>query len=298
MFQISTNQNTETLLHDTNTVMTLVLVASLFTCMKISFISNIYFIPLILTFAHLLRRVRSVMSLQLPGLNYGTGEPTTVEIEFLDSSNNPIYTLKGEVFVQSLPMQANSMFIPDKLTGTQKFVHKIRIKAGESGMVLKLFDSPTASVPKLIVLMKEGFLMTNNEPIEIDVMNGDNHQTIKQAEINWYNRDLAEMTRQRGLHVGKLELHVERIENAPLQPIYKFGMISSPQNNLLIPETMMAGVKGVSMLPSPNAVYMAPPASSSPNVFFNVAPPMAAAAPQPPQQQYPNAPPFAGGSVL
>lgn len=240
---------------------------------------------ILFTFTLLIQPYECVMSLQLPGLGYGTGEPTTVEIDFLDDSNAPLYTLKGEVFVQTLPMQADNVFIPDKLTGSQKFVRKIRIKAGESGMTLKLFDSPTASVPKLLVIMKAGFLMEDNKSIDIDVMDGDEHQSIRQAEINWYNRDKREMQRLRGLHVGKIELHVERKGNEVQQPMFKFGMISAPQSNLLMPE-----VKGVSMLPR-NAVYMPPPSSASPNIYLNMPQPQAAASQQ---YQYPNAPPFVG----
>lgn len=243
-------------------------------------------ISLFLTFllAILVRRVSSVMSLQLPGLSYGTGEPTTVEIDFLDSTDAVVYTLKGEIFVQSLPMRSNNLFVPDKLTGSQKFIRKIRIKAGESGMTLRLFSSTTATVPTLMVLMKAGFIMSNNKAIEIDVMDPEDHPLVDKAEINWYDRNMVEIQRQKGFHIGKLELHVERKENEPLQPIYKFGaMASQPNTNLLMPEALMASVPGVNFLP-PNAVFMAPPTSSTPNVFFNVAPPQA--------QQYPNAPPF------
>lgn len=232
------------------------------------------------------------MTLQLPGLSYGSGEPTTVEVDFLDSADTLVYTLKGEVFIKTYPLQANSLFIPDKITGTQKYVKKLRIRAGESGMVLKVFDSPTASVPKLMLLMKAGYVMANNQPIEIDFMGGDDHQTIQQAEINWYNRDLLQMQKQGGMHIGKLELHVERTENAPLQPVFKFGAMSTPQSSLLLPDAI-SGVNGISVLPSPNAVYMAPPQGSSPNVYFNVAPPQLYP-PQGQQQQqlFPNAQPF------
>ena len=231
--------------------------------------------------------VEAVMSLQLPGLSYGGGEPTTVEVDFLDDANNPIYTLKGEVFVQSAPMQANSVFLPDKLTGKQQFVRHIRIKAGESGMVLKLFDSPTASVPILMLLMKAGFLMSNNEPIDIDVMSGDEHQTIQQAEINWYNRDVAEIQKMKGLHVGKMELHVERTESAPLQPVFKLGVVSNQQSSLLYPETMMMAVNAASNVPQ-GAPSL--PGSAS-NVVFNLAPqPQQRQFAVPMMAQYPNAP--------
>jgi len=227
----------------------------------------------------------AVMSLQLPGLSYGAGEPTTVEMDFLDSSDNPLYTLKGEVFVQSTPMQANSLFLPSKLTGKdQQIVRKLRIKAGESGMILKLFDTATSSVPKLMVLMKAGFIMSNS-PIEIDFVGGDEHQTIKQAEINWYNRDSVETQRLNGMQIGKIELHVERKEGTPLQPSLRFIPFINTMNSqgtMLYPETMMAALNSASAVPQGGVAI---PANSASNVYLNVAQP-------PPQQQFPNAPPL------
>ena len=238
-----------------------------------------------------LRTVSAVISLQLPGLTYATGTPTTVDVEFLDADSNPLYTLVGEVFVQSLPMQANNIYIPDKLTGTQKYVSKIRIKAGESGMILKLFDESTSTVPKLIVMMKAGFLASaaTKQPIEIDFLGADDRQSINEAEIFWFNRNLMEFTRLKGMHVGKLEVHVERVENAPLVPVKTFGVVSLQSNEIIMPEAMNAAIRGSSLIPSQNAVYMPAGSNGPPSVYLNSPPgvPFAQS-----NSQFPNAPPL------
>ena len=205
-----------------------------------------------------------VMSLQLPGLSFGTGEPTTVEIEFLDSSDSTLFLLKGEVFSQTLPMRADNSFFPDSLTGAQKYVSKLRIKAGESGMTLKLFDGPTSAVPKLMVLMKTGFIMGSAGPIEIDFTGGDDHQTTSEAEINWYNRDTNEMTQMKGMHIGKIELHVERYISAPLVPVKAFGAISVENNS---PAQVMNSAAGSPSLINSNNVAVLPAPVSSPQNF-------------------------------
>lgn len=253
---------------------------------------NILFLkiyPLVLLVLFGVKESLAVMSLQLPGLSYGAGEPTTVEVDFIDTSDNPLYTLKGEVFVQSTPMQSNSLFLPNKLTGKDHIVRKIRIKAGESGMVLKIFDTTTASVPKLMVLMKSGFIMTKT-PIEIDAVGVDDHQTIKQAEINWYNRDAAETQRLGGMKIGKIELHVERKDGTPLQPSLRFvpfmNTVNS-QGSIAYPETMMAAMNSASSVP-PGGVVIPSNAGAS-NVVLNMAQPPP---PSQQQQQFPNAPPL------
>ena len=243
-------------------------------------------------FIFLIKRSHNVMILQLPGVSYGSSKATTVEIDFLDDSDSPVYTLKGDILLKSLPEQKESLFLPDKLTGSVKFIKKIRIKAGEPGMLLRLFDNPMASVPKLIVHMKKGFLMERNNPIDIDAIDSRDFDDTPYALHSWYKRDIPEMARQRGFHIAKIELNVQRNIEAPLQPVYKFGLISAPQNNLLMPEDVVAGVKGVNMIQSPNAVYMAPPSSSSPNVYLNMAPPPPQMMASPQIQQFPNAPPF------
>ena len=158
-------------------------------------------------------------------------------------------------------------------------------------MVLKLFDTSTSTVPKLMVLMKAGFLSSTatRAPIEVDVLGGDEHQTISEAEINWYNRDLAEFTRMKGMHVGKLELHVERIENAPLMPVKSFGIVSLKSNEIIMPESMNAVIMGSSLIPSQNAVYMPAGAGSQPSVNLNL--PVGMALRQT-DTQFPNAPPL------
>lgn len=237
--------------------------------------------------------LEAVMSLQLPGISYGSGDPITVDVDFLDESNNPFYTLKGEVFIQSAPLQSNSFFLPDKLTSQQQFIRKIRIKAGESGMLLKLFESPTSSVPSLMILMKSGFL-NNKEPIVIDLMGGDDHQTIKSAEINWYNRDRDELKRMGGFHIGKLEVHVERSESAPLKPSLQFvPQITSPnpQNNMLYPESLKIAANAPSYLqqsPFNLGSTLSAPIVPASNVYLNMSP-----APQQQQSRFPNAPIFA-----
>lgn len=243
-------------------------------------------------------KVSAVISLQLPGLTYATGTPTTIDIEFLDYKNNPLYTLKGEVFVQTLPMQANNVYIPDKLTGEQKFVAKIRILAGESGMVLKVFDTPTSTVPKLMILLKAGFLSSaaTQKPIEIDFLGVDDHQTINEAEINWYNRDLSEFIRMKGMHVGKLEVHVERKEEAQFKPVGTFGVVYLQNDKLILPNAMNAVINQPSLIPQ-NGVNLPAAQQSQPQIYLNL----------PPQQQqqqqqglslaqsnsqFPNAPPL------
>lgn len=225
-------------------------------------------------FSFLIPSHKGVITLQLPGLEVGAGEPTTVEIDFLDDSDTLVYTLKGEVFIQQYPMQADNVFKPDKLTGNNpRYIRKIRVKAAESGTVLKLFNNAIASVPTMMLVFKAGFLMNNNQPIEIDILDRDDHKSFGMAEVSWYNRDMAELERVRGLHVGKLECHVERTESVPLQPVFKFGPISSVQNNnLIMPENISSFVQGVSALPSQNTVFMASP-NIPPNMVFNVAPP-------------------------
>lgn len=258
-----------------------------------TFYNNFISILLILSVAFFSHRAHGIMVLQLPGVSYGNDKATTVEIEFLDYKDSLVYTIKGEVLHKSLPEQKESLFLPDKLTGSIKFIKKIRIKAGEPGMLLRLFDNPMDSVPKLILQMKKGFLMDNNKPLEIDAVDSKEFDSDKYSLHSWYKRDITEMARQRGFHIAKIELNVERTVEPPLQPVFKFGVISAPQNNMLMPEDL-AGVKGVSLIPSSNAVYMAPPSSSSPNVYFNVAQPppqMIAVAPTP-NQQFPNAPAF------
>lgn len=194
----------------------------------------------------LIRSSHAVISLQLPGLTYGGGQPTTVNVEFVDQFNNPNYILKGEVFLQSAPMQANSIFFPYKLTGQNTPIQKIRIKAGESGMILKLFDSPTASVPKLVIMMKEGFMM-EHQPIDIPVMLGDSHQANGVAEINWYNRDFIEMNRVGGFIIGKVEIHVERAEDPSMKPKLQyipFAQLTDPKvvNSFIYPESLIESV--------------------------------------------------------
>lgn len=216
---------------------------------------------------------KGIITLQLPGLSVGAGEPTTVEMDFLDDSDSLIYTLKGEVFIQQYPMQADNVFKPDNLTGGKaKYIRKLRIKAAESGTIVKLFDSPTASVPVVMIVFKAGFLMNNNKSIDVDILELDDHKSYRMAEVYWYNRDLVELKRTRGLHVAKLECHVDRVETTPLQPVYKFAPIAPAQNNnLIMPENSIAYVQGVSALPSQNTVFMASP-NTPPNLVFNVTP--------------------------
>lgn len=243
------------------------------------------FIFLLLFLGQFVTQILSVMSLQLPGLSFGTGEPTTVEIEFLDADDNVQYLIKGEVFSQSLPMRADNSFFPDSLTGTQKFISKLRIKAAESGLTLKVFETATSTVPKLLVLMKSGFIMANNQPIDIDFASGDDHQTTSEAEINWFNRDLNEMARTRGIHIGKVELHVERHINAPLVSVKTFGPIGVDTSNNPV-QAMNSVVNGASAIPSSNVAVL----PASPNQH-NL--PMVLLNPPGTQIQYPNAPPFA-----
>lgn len=245
--------------------------------MKLLYFIQIFYILI----SAVLNPVSAVITLQLPGLTYATGTPTTVDVDFLDNDSKPIFTLKGEVFVQTLPMQSNNKYEPDKLTGGQKFVNKIRIKAGESGMVLKLFDTELSTVPKLMILMKAGFLASRDaKEIEIDFLDGEDHQTIGEAEINWYNRDRDEFKRMKGMHVGKLEIHVERIEKQQLMPVKSFGIVSFKSNEILMPEAMNAAIQEPSMIQAQNAVYV--PASRYPNMYQQY----------PSFSQFPNAPQY------
>ena len=242
----------------------------------------------------MIQSCKGVITLQLPGLSVGAGEPTTLEIDFLDDSDGLIYTLKGEVFIQQYEMKADNVFKPDKLTGgNPKYIRKLRIKAAESGTVLKLFKEENASVPSLMLVFKAGFLMNNNKSIDIDLMDSDDHRSYKMVEVNWYNRDREELNRLRGLHVAKLECHVVRNESIPLQPVYKFGAIApasysnnnnniNNNNSLIMPENISSLVKGISALPSQNTVFVASP-NTPPNMIFNVQPPQDA-------NRFPNSP--------
>lgn len=205
-----------------------------------------------------------------------TGTPTTVDVDFLDSSSNSVYTLKGEVFVQTTPMQSDNVYMPDKLTGGPKYISKLRIKAGESGMVLKLFDNELSTVPKLIVLLTEGFLSSAStlQPIEIDFMQ--EYDPVSNGyKIIWYNRNIDEFKRTNGMHVGKLEVHVERMEKAQLMPVKTFGIVSYKSKDVLMPEAMNLFAQEPSLIQAPNTVYV--PAAKYPNMYA----------------QYPNAPQYA-----
>jgi hypothetical protein len=252
-----------------------------------------YFISTIISliFASL---VHGVIILQLPGVSIGTNEQPTIDIDFLDKSDSVVYTLKGEILTKTYPEQKQSAFLPDKLTGSVKFIKKIRIKAAESGMLLRLFDDPTASLPKFFLQMKTSYLMDRNKPIEIDAIDSGEFNTNPDFLFSWNKRDTDEMSSQHGFHIAKIEVNVQRNEQPPLQPVLKFGVISAPQNNLLMPDNLVAGAKGVSLIQSPNAVYLGPPSSSSPNFYLNMAQPQPQIiAPPPPQiQQFPNAPAF------
>lgn len=171
------------------------------------------------------------MSLQLPGLSFGTGEPTTVEIEFLDSADTPLYIIKGEVFSQTMPMRKENTFYPDGLTGSDKYIKTVRIKAGESGMTLKLFESPEANLPKMILFMKAGFIMSNNQPIDISVFEAEEHRDTDLFNLHWYSRDLKKMTQLKGMHVGKIELYVHRDVNQNLVPKGIFGIVGAADSS-------------------------------------------------------------------
>lgn len=252
--------------------------------------SKLKYIVILLFFLSL---VHSVIILQLPGVSIGTNEAPTIDIDFLDDKDAVLYSLKGEILTKTFPEQKESLFLPDKLTGSVKFIRKVRIKAAESGMLLRLFDNPMDTVPKFFLQMKQSFLADRNKPIDIDAVDSPDFDSNNIFLHSWYKRDTIEMRRQRGFHIAKIEVNVQKREQPTLQPVFKFGVISAPQNNMLMPDNLVAGVKGVSLIQSPNAAYLGPPASSSPNVYLNMAPPQPQMMIPPPQiQQFPNAPAF------
>lgn len=245
-----------------------------------------------------LKSVSAVITLQLPGLTYATGT-STVDVDFLDIDSKPIYTLKGEVLMQTLPMQSNNVYLPNNLTGNSSltggpnYVSKIRINAGESGMVLKLFEGEYATVPSLFVVLVGGFLSSASTlpPIEIDLLK-EGDQNINGVNINWINRNIDELKRTKGMQVAKLEVHVERMEAPQLVTVKSLGIVSLKSNKVLLPEAMNAAIQEPSMIQGPNSVYL--PAAKYPNMYSQY-PQMYYQYPAPPNSfnQYPNAPQFA-----
>lgn len=211
-----------------------------------------------LTFALLMEGLHGIMVIQMPGVNNGNALPSTVEIDFLEGNSTPLYTLKGEVQNSPFTVQSENHFMLRDAIGdpSKRYINKIRIKAAESGMILRLYDTENASVPLLHILMKAGFLMENNRPLEIDVLAlGDDHQSIGPAEVSWYGRDLKALTKTNGMQIHKMDLHVSRDnDDSYLKPVLTFGMLSktqpAPVNNILLP-------KNVGILPR-NAVNMTP----------------------------------------
>lgn len=186
-----------------------------------------YLIPLILSIFILnLRRVQSVLSLQLPGLNFGTGDSTVVDIDFLDKSGSPIYVLKGEVFARTLPTRKINNFYPDGLTGSQKYASKIRFKAAEVGTTIKIFDSITSSMPNLTIFITSSFILPEDQAVEINFIDGEQSvQNDSKVDYTWYKRDKRDMSRMDGFHIARIEVITSRVDNAPLVAVPVFGAI-------------------------------------------------------------------------
>ena len=130
-------------------------------------------------------------------------------------------------------------------------------------MILKLFDSTTATVPKLMVMIKENFYSSTSTipPIEIDFLDDSKANILKVDKDRfynyyWYGQDVNEITRMGGMHVAKLEIHVERKEELSMLPVKSFGVVSFQSNDVLMPEELNKVIVGSSVIPSQNAVYM------------------------------------------
>lgn len=182
----------------------------------------------LLIVALLLHSVNAVMTLQQTGISFGAGEPVTVDVDFLDASNKPIYTLKGDVKVPNAPSVSNSVFLPERLVDKSVLIRKIKIRAGEGGMTIKLFEDANKSMPNAVITMTTGFLNAE-QPIEFDLTAADG-STVHPAELKWYDHNPAALASAGGMALGKIELSVVRAVQEPLRPVPQYIPLGHVEN--------------------------------------------------------------------
>jgi hypothetical protein len=169
----------------------------------------------------------AILLLQLPGVNLNYPSTAAIEIEFLDLFDNVQYSVKGDFSVPGYTTEPQSNFYPPKLLQRPLAIKSMRIKAGESGMTLKIYGSAQSTTPSEVLVpalssnMITGFF-SQTEPLSVPFSNDQQIINFPAMTVTFLNPSQSGINAAGGFYIQRIEIDLQR---APLQqkqavPVY------------------------------------------------------------------------------